>query len=339
MRLSALGATALVALIVIGPTAASAQETTTTGEATTTTLPVQKSVHGAQTSNNHCVSHLDPQLADDGVPVIPVSISSDAFGQPHEGKPITLSNTKVTLSIPASILQLGVDAGLVYDGQMIPSVVKVVISGAGTTQKTHTFSISATVTVHVTGGVAQPLSATTALPDTNWTPVSINQQVDFSEKSVLITSTLDLTATIGQVVTATFNCTGTNTAFISLGGLAPPSTTTTAPTTTTTAPPVTGATVAPPVVDPGTLRGRVRTPVCSWPSRSGCSRRVCSPSRRRAGAPTWPGPATRSPDPNEVRRSGAAERPPRSASRCTLSRFPAACRYAPVVVALRAPTC
>jgi len=253
MRLSALGATALVALIVIGPTAASAQETTTTGEATTTTLPVQKSVHGAQTSNNHCVSHLDPQLADDGIPIIPVSISSDAFGQPHEGKPITLSNTKATLSIPASILQLGVDAGLVFDGQMIPSVVKVVIAGSHTTQKTHTFTINTTVTVHVTGGVAQPLSATTALPDTNWTPASINEQVDFSEKSVLITSTLDLSTTIGQIVTATFNCTGTGTAFISLGGLSAAVTTTTGATTTTTAAPVTAATTPPPATNPGTL--------------------------------------------------------------------------------------
>jgi hypothetical protein len=254
MRLSALGATALVALIVIGPTAASAQvETTTTGEATTTTLPVQKSVHGAQTSNNHCVSHLEPQLADDGIPIIPVSVSADAFGQPHEGKPITLSNTKVTLSIPASILQLGVDAGLVFDGQMIPSVVKVVIAGSATTQKTHTFTINTTVTVHVTGGVAQPLSATTALPDTNWTPVSIDKQVDFSEKSVLITSTLDLSTTIGQIVTATFNCNGTGGAFISLGGLGIPTTTTSVPepvTTPTTAAPVT---VAPQAVDPGTL--------------------------------------------------------------------------------------
>ena len=74
-RLSALGATALVALVVIGPTAASAQvETTTTGEATTTTLPEQKSVHGATTSQNACKSHLDPQIADDGTPTIGVSV-------------------------------------------------------------------------------------------------------------------------------------------------------------------------------------------------------------------------------------------------------------------------
>jgi hypothetical protein len=223
-RLSALGATALVALVVIGPTAASAQETTTTGEATTTTLPEQKAVSGSKQSPNACKSHLDPQLAADGTPTIGVTVSGTAFGQPHENKPITLSNTKGTVSIPADLLQLGVDAGIIFDGQQIPSTVKFTIAASGTTQKTHTYTVSATVTVHVTGGVAQPLSSTFSLPDTTWTPVS-GSDVFFSEKGLFITSTIDLSNQIGVIVTATFNCTGNGAAFISLGAFGDPGTT------------------------------------------------------------------------------------------------------------------
>jgi len=255
-RLSALGATALVALVVIGPTAASAQvETTTTGEATTTTLPEQVLVHGQKTSPNACVSHLDPEISADGAPTIGVTVSGDAFGQPHLGKQITLSNTKVTVSVPASILQLGVDAGLVFEGQQIPSVLRFVVAGVGTTQKTRTFTINSTVTVHVTGGVAQPLTATVDLPDSNWTPVSIEDDVFFSEKSMVIVSTLDLSATLGIIVTATFTCTGNGATFIALGGLgAPEPPPTTLPPPPVTAPPTAAPTVAPAAVtDPGTL--------------------------------------------------------------------------------------
>ena len=223
-RLSALGATALVAVVVIGPAAASAQVTTTstTSGATTTTLPEQRSVHGSTLSPNACKSHLDPQLAADGTPTIGVRTSSDAFGQPHLGKQITLSNTQVTVSIPADLLQLGVDAGIVFDGMQIPSVLKFVVAGSGTTQKTHTYTVSATVTVHVTGGVAQPLSSTVDLPDTTWTPVNIGTDVFFRELSMLITSTLDLSNQIGVVVTATFLCTGNGATFVALGGTGEP---------------------------------------------------------------------------------------------------------------------
>ena len=89
-----------------------------------------------QTSPNACVSRLDPEVSPPGTPTIGVTTAADAFGQPHLGKQITLSNTKVTVSVPASILQLGVDAGLVFEGQQIPSVLRFVIAGVGTTQKT-----------------------------------------------------------------------------------------------------------------------------------------------------------------------------------------------------------
>lgn len=250
-RLSALGATALVALVVIGPTAASAQvETTTTGEATTTTLPEQTSVHGQKTSPNACVSHLDPEIQPDGAPTIGVTVSADAFGQPHFGQPITLSNTKVTVSVPADLLQLGVDAGIIFDGQQIPSNLKFVVAGSGTTQKTHTYSVGATVTVHVTGGVAQPLSSTVNLPDTTWTPVNDQTDVFFSEKSMVITSTIDLSTTLGLIVTATFRCNGNGATFIALGAAGPPP-----PPPPLPPPPIptTPPTVEPPVTDSESL--------------------------------------------------------------------------------------
>ena len=71
---------------------------------------------------------------------------------------------------------------------------------------------------------------------------------------MLITSTLDLSATLGLIVTATFNCKGTGADFLALGGLGAV-TPTTAPPTVATAAPTTAApvTVAPAATDPGTL--------------------------------------------------------------------------------------
>ena len=240
-RLGALGATALVALVVIGPVSASAQVVTST-TATPTTLPPQKSVHGSSYSQNQCASHLNPSIAADGTPKIGVSVQTDAFGQPHEGKPITLSNTKATVSIPADLLQLGVNAGIIFDQQQIPSTIDFVLGGDGTTQQTHKYTVHATVTVHVTGGVAQPLSSTFSLPNTTWTPVNQQASVFFREKSMLITSVIDLSSTIGQVIIATFSCSGAGAPqILALGGLAAPVTTTTVAAPTTTAAPTTAA--------------------------------------------------------------------------------------------------
>jgi len=221
---------------VIGPSAASAQVTTTTAGATTTTLPEQKTITGSATSQNNCTSVLNPPIQEGGNTKIGVTMSSTAFGQPHLGKEISLTNTKATISIPADLLQLGVDAGIIFDNQQIPSTVNLVIAGDGTTQKTHAFTINSTVTVHVTGGVAKPLTSTLNLPNTKWTPVSQEQDVFFHEKSMTITSTIDLSASLGITVIATFTCSGRAPDFIALGGLTAPATTTSAAPVTTVAP-------------------------------------------------------------------------------------------------------
>jgi LPXTG-motif cell wall-anchored protein len=244
-RLGALGATALAALVVIGPMSvvAHGQETTTTTASTTTTTTPQKTVHGQETDRNRCTSKVD--LTSPGTPTpvqggIGVTIATDAFPQPHRGDPITLSNTKITLAIPATLLQLGVDAGLINDGDVIPSVVTVVLKGVGTTQGTHTYRIDAATTISVIGGVARPIHATLDLPDTHWTPVNEDTDVFFREGSVKVVASIDLSSTIGVIAVATFLCSPSGSAeFIALGGTGAPVTTTTVATTTTTVAPTT----------------------------------------------------------------------------------------------------
>lgn len=240
-RLGALGASALVALVVIGPMAgiSSAADTTTTGTATSTTLPKQVKVSGTETDNNNCVSVLD--LGSPGTPGqqdIGVTMSADAFPAPHLGDPITLTNTQVTLSIPATLLQLGVTAGIIFDNQVIPSVVNVKVLGVGTKEKSHTFNIHSTVTVHVDGdGNAQPLDATLPLGNTKWTPNSNMTDVFFSQGNVSIVSTINLISTLGIIATATFTCDPrTSATFLAIGGAGAAATTTTKPQPATTIP-------------------------------------------------------------------------------------------------------
>src|SRR4029077_21036042 len=121
---------------------------------------------------------------------IGVTISTDAFPQPHRGDPITLSNTKFTLSIPATLLQLGVDAGVTNDGDVIPAVVTIVLKGDGTTQKSHTYTIDTTSTISIIGRTAKTLKSTPDLPTTHLTPVNENTDVFFSEGKVTGVATI-----------------------------------------------------------------------------------------------------------------------------------------------------
>jgi hypothetical protein len=134
------------------------------------------------------------------------------------------------VSIPATVLQQGVTLGLIKNGDKIPSVLTAVVDGSSTTEKTHTYSVSSTATVVVIGGKAQPLKAQVDLPNTTWHPVNDTDPVIFTEKSVKIVATIDLTASLGFVITATFACTPSSAPpFIGLAaeGTALPSTTTT----------------------------------------------------------------------------------------------------------------
>jgi hypothetical protein len=154
---------------------------------------VQVKIHGSVTNTNKCTSSLLPALQPpDPNAKVTLTLSTDAFPQPHKGEPITLSNTKATINVDKALLQLGVTSGLVTDGMQIPSTATLVVTGSGTTEGTHTYKVTGTSTVHVVNGQAQPLVATSALPNTTWHPKNATDPVIFTEKSLNIAAGLDI---------------------------------------------------------------------------------------------------------------------------------------------------
>ena len=133
-------------------------------------------------------------------------MASDASPQPHTLGPITLSNTNASVVFPAAFFQLGVDAGLFGDGLTIPSTVTLVMKGSNTVEATHTYSKSTTSTLHVVGGIAQPLTTAVQLPNTLWHPTSSGAPVVFTENSAKAVLTLDLQSTLGAILTQTSVC-------------------------------------------------------------------------------------------------------------------------------------
>ena len=226
-----------------------APETTTTTvtsqsvPTTTTTVPItQTKISGTVSNPNNCVSTLDPALQDPSPVIVTLKLSTDGFPQPHEGDPITLSNTKVTVNIAASLLQLGVTAGIITDGQQIPSTFTLVLAGSSTKEGTHTYGpIKGTNVVHVVGGQAQPLTQVVSLPNTTWHPKNATDPVLFTEKSAKIVASLN--TVIGDFVD-TIACTPNGSAQVL--GLAAQGTSvpTTATSTPITAGSVTTTTVA-----------------------------------------------------------------------------------------------
>jgi hypothetical protein len=170
---------------------------------------------------------------------VKVTFATTAFPQPHEGDPITLSHSTLTVGIPADVIQAGVDAGIITDGQTLQSQASFVLAGSNTTEGTHTYNLpKQTVTIHVVGGVAQPLNPTIALPNTTWHPTSDTLDVHFTEKSLKIVSTIN----IGFDVISTFTCAPHGTAeFLALSASGPPPSTVTTLGGETTTTAVTGA--------------------------------------------------------------------------------------------------
>jgi hypothetical protein len=198
-------------------------------------------VDSSHTDSNRCIVSLDPNLNPPAPIRIGVTLSTTAFPQPHRGDPITLSNTKLGLAIPAGLLQQGVDLDLIKNGDVIPSTVTLPVVGTNTVEGTHTFVIKSNATIHTVtvpvsaafpkGVKALPLNVTVGLPDTHWTPTSGTADVFFAQKSLRIVSTLQLVG-IGKV-TVTFVCKPNTTAsFASLGATGAPA----VPTTVTVAP-------------------------------------------------------------------------------------------------------
>ena len=207
--------------------------TTTSSTTTTTTLPAptttravgQTQIHGSGTDVNNCTLVLDPALQPDSKSDVTVKLASDASPQPHLGDPIALSNTSADLSVPAKLIQTGVDVGLINDGFKVPAHITLVLSGSHTAQQTHTYSIDATATIHVkpggAHGTALPLALSLQLPDTSWTPVNATEDVLFSEKSLTIVAPITLNPQLS--VLATFKCSPASEApFVALGATGTP---------------------------------------------------------------------------------------------------------------------
>ena len=238
-----------------GPTTTTVAPTSTTVAPTTTTAPPvvqQGTIHGSSTNTNQCKTTLRPAgVSPDGTSTVSITLASDASPQPHLGEPITLSNTQVTVKVPADLLLEGYTIGAISPGQSIPSTLDLTIAGTNTVQGTHkypTIHSSPTVIIHDPDGIpnngdetADPLSLTTALPNTVWTPTSATSDVVFSQTAAKITAALQI---FGVDFVSTQTCTVAHAnSFIAVGATSTAVTTTntegpqgtTAATTTTVA--------------------------------------------------------------------------------------------------------
>jgi hypothetical protein len=210
----------------------------------------QVPIHGSAADQNSCTQTIDPAVLPPAQASMAVTISTDAFPQPHIGDPITLSATQLTTSIPPDLLQSDFDGGLAVDGLVVPSQIALTLAASNTVEGTHLYTANENATVHVASGVVQPLTATVNLPNTTWTPIDASAPVVLTEQSLQVVSTLNLGAGT-PVLTVTFDCTPTTTLEVVTVAGAGATTTTAAATTTTTAAATTTTTAAPACNRPG----------------------------------------------------------------------------------------
>jgi hypothetical protein len=161
-------------------------------------------VSGSATAANACTVKVVPDLQPPTSASVSATFSSDASPQPHDGAPVTLSNTTGSATFSSGLLQNGVTAGLLNDGDAIPVSFEPVLAGLNTVEVTQSYSVSSTATVHVVGGVVQPLTITATLPDTTWHPSNRSLPVVINEKSLQVVLSVALTG-IGTV-TVTYSC-------------------------------------------------------------------------------------------------------------------------------------
>jgi hypothetical protein len=196
--------------------------TTTFVPQSTTTVPGAKqvTVHRSVTDENNCNYKLEPQVQPAGTTKVKVTLASDAFPQPHFGDPITLSNGVGTVTVPPDLLQVGVDAGIIHDGDTVPADVTLVVAGQNTNPPSHTYTAHVVSAIRVVGGKAQPVSGTQPLPNTTWTPVDKNADVSIAEKSLSIVAHVTVP---GLKIKTTFSCTSSAAPFVVLGATGNPS--------------------------------------------------------------------------------------------------------------------
>jgi Calx-beta domain len=160
-------------------------------------------ISGSATDVIACTQTNDPPLLPPSTVILSVASSTDASPEPHGGNLITLSNTTVTFTFPGAFIQAGVGVFL-HDGSVLPAVIDPVLAASNTSEATHAYSVASAATVHVLGGIAQPLSWTASLPNTTWHPIDGHKPVVVTEQSVQTSTALVLGT---QTLTTTFACT------------------------------------------------------------------------------------------------------------------------------------
>ena len=201
-------------VIVMTAALAAALATTVAPAAGSIRTTAATTIHGAAMNVNTCDTAVTPPIEPPSTSTLTVRIASDASPAPHHGQPITLSKTRTTVTIPSAFLLNGYEAGVLSNGQAIPTTVALVVAGSNTVEGTHSYPVvhsSPILTVHDPDGIpnsgdetADPLKVATSLPPTVWTPASAPLHgVHFTESSAVVTLAVLFS---GTVFTQTQTC-------------------------------------------------------------------------------------------------------------------------------------
>src|SRR5262245_62261743 len=83
----------------------------------------QVPAHGSALIQNSCSGTYDPPVSLPFDTTVPVTISTDASPEPHNGSPIMLTNTQASVEVPGALVQGLVDDGHLGEGSAIPTTV------------------------------------------------------------------------------------------------------------------------------------------------------------------------------------------------------------------------
>jgi hypothetical protein len=160
-----------------------------------------------------------------GTADITVTIDTVGAPAPHLGQTITLSGTKLTLTFPGSFLDTAVQAGIT---SLPPTPGKLVISSTNASPATQTLSFTAPGgAIPLDGaGHAKDVTVSVNLKNTTWHPSNSTDDVGFFEKSVDLTTALDVPG-LGTI-NVDINCKPNGSMqFLAIGAQGPPQPTTT----------------------------------------------------------------------------------------------------------------
>ena len=147
---------------------------TTTAPTTTTTTPptttaTATSVTGSATSTTTCTNSVTPQTSQ-----INFTVTGTAPTQVNAGDRVTLTQQRWQVSVPGSVLDTGLNLGLLTPGQTIPGTVTGSVTATNTSEGTlQAPAVATTFGPIVLGadGKAMPASSTFPVPDLSWTAV------------------------------------------------------------------------------------------------------------------------------------------------------------------------